>query len=224
MSKNIFQIRRLEKFTLGDYLKNRRRESRNTLEEMAEKTAISQEYLEALEKNDLDQLPPEVYARGFVSRYAKALKLDPDKAIFLYEKSRSKRKITALPKIGLPFLKLQMFFNYRNIIYTSTFLLVLVLVIYLVKVVYPIYQKPYFGLSSPSRCPYETESAIMEISGTVQAESELWINQEKTVVNKEGNFSCLLYLKEGKNIIKFRVINKFGRERNEECVVRKIES
>jgi cytoskeletal protein RodZ len=221
MAKNIFQVRQLEEFTLGEYLKNRRRELKLALGSAAERTAISRRYLKALEGNDFDRLPPEVYARGFIARYAKFLELDPDKAIFLYEKSHSGKKIVFPQKIRLPFLKLQMFLSYRNIIFAATFLLMLVLVIYLVKVVYPIYQKPSFQLNFPPNCPFSTRSEAITVSGNTQPESEIWVNQEKLLVDKEGNFQCPLYLKEGENVIKFRIVNKFGRERNKECVIRK---
>jgi cytoskeletal protein RodZ len=52
--------------TIGQTLRNARQERNLSLEEAAEETHIRVNYLEALEKGDLDQLPSQAHARGFI--------------------------------------------------------------------------------------------------------------------------------------------------------------
>ena len=47
------------------------------MEEAADETKIRTMYLDALEEEEFDKLPPRVYAVGFVRNYAKFLGLDP---------------------------------------------------------------------------------------------------------------------------------------------------
>lgn len=49
-----------------------------TLDDAERDTRIARRYLDALEREDLEQLPAPPYARGFVRSYARYLSLDPD--------------------------------------------------------------------------------------------------------------------------------------------------
>jgi hypothetical protein len=62
----------------GAAFRRMRRDRGLTLDELAATLRISRPYLEAIEDDDYDNLPPEVYLRGFVRAYARALKLDEE--------------------------------------------------------------------------------------------------------------------------------------------------
>lgn len=47
-----------------------------TIDEIMEFTKLSRKYVDAIERDDLEKLPAPVYVRGFVTQYAKALRLD----------------------------------------------------------------------------------------------------------------------------------------------------
>jgi cytoskeletal protein RodZ len=71
---------------LGELLQQARAYKGVTLREAERATRISRLYLEALEADDYDQLPPAAYARGIVRNYATYLGLDPKTVITLYDK------------------------------------------------------------------------------------------------------------------------------------------
>jgi flagellar biosynthesis protein FlhG len=60
----------------GVILKNLRESAGASLREVAEISKISTRYLRAIEENDFDALPAEVYVRGFASEYARILGVD----------------------------------------------------------------------------------------------------------------------------------------------------
>lgn len=62
----------------GERLRETRESLGISLEEVEAETKIRKLYIEALEKENFSILPPQVYATGFVKRYAKMLKLDAD--------------------------------------------------------------------------------------------------------------------------------------------------
>jgi cytoskeleton protein RodZ len=64
--------------TLGELLHRTREAKRKTIEEAAETTRIHASFLRALEEDDFEKLPAEVFARGFIRLYASYLGLDPD--------------------------------------------------------------------------------------------------------------------------------------------------
>ncbi len=91
---------------VGEYLK-RQRELRNyTLEEIAEQTKISLRALRALEAEDWEILPAEIYIRGFIRCYCETIGLDPNEALLrfeqVYEPFRRQRENLMSEKDYLP--------------------------------------------------------------------------------------------------------------------------
>jgi len=71
--------------TMGQYLQRARIEQDRTLDSVAEATCIHIATIKALEEDDYEKLPAEVFVRGFIKIYATLLNLDPDKALSLYQ-------------------------------------------------------------------------------------------------------------------------------------------
>ncbi len=64
--------------TLGELLHRTRKAGHKTVEEAAEATKIPTNFIRALERDDFEKLPGEVFVRGFIRLYASYLGLDPD--------------------------------------------------------------------------------------------------------------------------------------------------
>ncbi len=77
--------------TLGHYLQHARIHKNITLESVAATTCIHIATLQALEADDHDNLPADVFVRGFVKIYASHLGLDPQKALSLHLPAASRR-------------------------------------------------------------------------------------------------------------------------------------
>jgi cytoskeletal protein RodZ len=75
--------------SLGEFLKHGREEASLTLEELAQRTRIRIENLEALEREDLDSLPTDIYVRGFVKLVCREVGLAPEDGLARYESLRS---------------------------------------------------------------------------------------------------------------------------------------
>jgi len=70
---------------LGSYLREARELRGLSLEEIAQETKINKIFLEALEKEDWEALPAEIYIRGYLRAYAEAVGLDPKEVLLRYE-------------------------------------------------------------------------------------------------------------------------------------------
>jgi len=68
----------------GSFLKQIREYKNVGMERMAEMTRISKTHLTALENEEVNKLPADVYVRGYVYQYAKVLKLNPDQVAASY--------------------------------------------------------------------------------------------------------------------------------------------
>ncbi len=70
---------------LGALLQKRRLDKQLSLEELEERTKIQTRFLIAIEAGKIEHLPAEVYLRGFLRTYAKAIGMNPDDVIKQYE-------------------------------------------------------------------------------------------------------------------------------------------
>jgi cytoskeleton protein RodZ len=83
--------------TVGQYLRQEREKKNISLEAVAKVTRITQENLEALERDDFRAISASVFARGFLRTYASFLGLDPKEVLSRYESQVDLLKIS--PKI-----------------------------------------------------------------------------------------------------------------------------
>jgi cytoskeletal protein RodZ len=83
--------------TVGTILKNKRETKRMTLGEVSRVTRVSISNLEAIEAGRFDELPGEVFARGFLRSYAQAVGMAPAEVLAKYTQSRRVRLVTPLP-------------------------------------------------------------------------------------------------------------------------------
>lgn len=72
--------------SIGEQLKDARLAQNKSLEEISSDTNISKKYLEALEVDDYEVFPAEVYTRGFLKSYAKNLGLNSQDILDEYKR------------------------------------------------------------------------------------------------------------------------------------------
>ena len=85
--------------TVGTTLKRQREAKRMGLAEVSRVTRIPQPTLEAIEQDHFDDLPGEVFVKGFLKSYAQTIGLVPDDVVARYASSRraSGAHVTPLP-------------------------------------------------------------------------------------------------------------------------------
>jgi cytoskeletal protein RodZ len=83
--------------TLGSYLKDQRERRGMSVVELSRVTRIPLGSLEAIETDRFDELPGEVFARGFLKAYAQAVGLVPPDVLARYTSSRRVAFVTPLP-------------------------------------------------------------------------------------------------------------------------------
>ena len=83
--------------TLGSTLKQERERRAMSVSELSRVTRIPVLSLEALESDRFDELPGEVFVRGFLKAYAQAVGLLPADVLARYTSSRRIAYVTPLP-------------------------------------------------------------------------------------------------------------------------------
>ena len=83
--------------TVGNFLRNQRLAKRMSVEEVARTTRVPISSVERIEADQFDELPGEVFVRGFLKSYARAVGIPVDEVLARYTASRRVAWITPLP-------------------------------------------------------------------------------------------------------------------------------
>ena len=78
--------------SFGEHLRVRREEKDISLKDVARATKISTGVLQALENDQYDDFPPEVYVRGFIRSYCRYVGLDETESLRLYEEAAAENR------------------------------------------------------------------------------------------------------------------------------------
>jgi cytoskeletal protein RodZ len=83
--------------SIGQYLRRHREDNAMSMEEVSRATRIPVGNLERLENDHFDDLPGEVFVRGFLKAYARAVSIPVDDVLARYTSSRRVAWVTPLP-------------------------------------------------------------------------------------------------------------------------------
>lgn len=209
-----FTKKKINSYTLGEQLKKMRSDGRVTLHEVSRETKIPVKYLAMIEEGDCENLPPDVYVKGFLKRYAEYLGVDHQKLVALYLRDKdikknlgkSSRKEKA-PKIS----------RVPRFVVTPRMITAAALVLIAAGGFYYLYREigrfaalPRLVVTSP-RGDTSVEGNSITISGFTDQDAKLTINDQPVMVKDDGEFQENILLQEGVNVLNISSVNRFGK-------------
>ena len=194
----------------GDILKKARDGKGYSPKKVFEIAGIPPEVVLAFEKMDGSSLPPRVYSRGFLIRYAEALDISeeisvPDFLDALFGKE--KNEIAELPTIKKDF---------RPIYKTHVFVFFAAIAILSITAYYMYYQFRFF-VTNPSvfitepSSDFITGDRYIYVKGKTNDNSVLTLNGRPLYINEAGEFNERVNLANGLNALEFEAQNKAGK-------------
>lgn len=220
MTTDGFIRKKVESLTLGEKLRKLREQYRMSYADIAKATRIQVKYLERLERGEYDQLPAEVYVRGFLRSYARYLGLDDDAFLKLYDKEKHIREHLGYEERETSPLQapaLQAFIITPRIL--VTLLLVLVLggvALYVFFEFRSFVAEPSLIVTAPLSGK-KIESATVAVMGKTDPGANVVVNNDPIFIDAVGNFSETVALQPGLNRIIVRSTNRF--EKTKEAIV-----
>src|ERR1043165_4560883 len=82
---------------VGQYLRRHREKAQMSVEEIARSTRVPMDSVTRIEADQFDELPGEVFVRGFLKSYARAVGLPAEDVLARYTASRRVAWVTPLP-------------------------------------------------------------------------------------------------------------------------------
>lgn len=217
-----FRIKKVHSLTLGEKMKKLRGAKGVTLQQISRHTKIQQRYLEDLEEGTYDDLPADVYVRGFLRSYAEFFGVNDETLIRLYERERGifnsmsdEESSVTSQKV----LKVKRFIiTPRMMVITAGIVLFSVVFIYLYSELRHFVSAPWLVVETPIEGITITERIVV-VQGKTDQEARIFINSEGVIVNQDGSFEETISLQNGVNTITVKSVNSFDKESEKNITV-----
>lgn len=203
--------------SLGYLIKTERLKRHLAIAEVSEDTKISVNTLKAIEANNFDVFPSDVYLRGFIKNYAKYLSLDTDKVLAILRRERSNTKESNIHLHTNRIEPYKFTITPGKVVLAAIALIAIFVFSFLAIQINKVIKPPRLTLLQPIAAESGSNSAVFEtseksltISGKVEAGSDVFINGNKVTTNSLEEFQIEGYqLDPGTNTIDIKAENQF---------------
>jgi cytoskeletal protein RodZ len=200
--------------SLGELLKDARAIKHLSLEDVEVQIKVRLKHLRAIEEGNFDELPLDVFASGFVRRYARLVDVDPELAVSLFRKERIAPKTVSLRTAFSP---PQAPRGFPLVVSTKLAVSTLVIIVVLILFGYIWYQVRLFAAPPPLTISSPAENSrlseiVVTIVGETNPTANLFINNEPVPLDSEGRFRQDVKLTSGLNAIEIKAVSRLGKE------------
>jgi len=198
-------------FRASSLLKNTRLDKSWELSEISKKLKIPIKSLEAIENEDIINLPQEPYCSLIIKDYADFLGLNGEDIICLFRRDFDQNKKNKTKKNS--------FFSFTpQFTFTVSIIVVIILFsLYLIFEYIKFNQPPKLKINWPLEST--ASSQVIDLSGVTDSESTIRINQDLIMIDNKGNFQKKINLNPGDNKIVIESKSPSGKTTVEEKVI-----
>lgn len=197
--------------TVGEILATARLKKKLTLEQVEKATRIRSKFLEAIEKDEFDKLPPGTFAKGFIRNYAVFLGISAEEAMAFYRRQSNEKPVDVVPLKNQKNLARKFALTPQLLTTVSIVFLVILFFGYLIFSYFRYAGSPLLEIASPANnIVVRTEQ--ISVSGKTNSDASLVINDQPVTISDDGSFKISLKLQPGINTITIVSTNKFQRQ------------
>ncbi len=206
--------------TIGEVLKEERISHHLSLEELAKRTRIRQEYLKALENNEFSKLPAATFVKGYIKTYARVLGFDAQPPLALLRRDyKESAKGRLVPREFIkPVLKKQRAFTPITIFAVSLAAVFLSLVSYVGFQWFNLNKPPDLTIIAPGEEVTVASRVIVE--GKTVPDAVVTVNSQPVALRPDGSFTTELFFEsEGISSITIESVDRRGKTNTESRTV-----
>lgn len=199
--------------TVGQILKDAREDNFYTLEDVEKHTKIRQELLESLEKDDYNNLPPEIFIQGFIKNYGKFLKLDTTKLLAIFRRDYEKKKHPpqVLESFSRPLNKKSFIVTPQRVLSLVIILVVFGFFAYLWVEYRQFVGSPPLNIATPIE-GQTVEIPTVVVEGSTDPDAKISVNNQEIGVDDQGHFREEIKLSSSSNVVTITSTSKFGQQ------------
>ncbi len=194
--------------TVGDILKDERLAHRFSLLELAKRTRIRQEYLEALESNLFEKLPATTFVKGYIRNYAQLFDFDPQPVLAILRrdyKESSKGKLVPREFLS-PILKKRRRNRPLRLAVLTIGLIFCTVLLYIFVQWWQSQQPPELIVTAPQQL--EAVGPAMIVTGETELDVRLLVNGQPVAIQPDGGFEYeLIFQSEGLKSLEIQAVD-----------------
>lgn len=166
------------------------------VQKLSELTGVAPRYIKAFLENDLSQLPPMPYVKGYLDSIAKVLNIDPEPLWQDYQKESEIKRSGEHDRLPINRYAAKPFKKSALIIT----ILALVVIAFAIPRIADFLGQPSIEIITPSADKITSNSDSFVLSGKIgNPQDKLTIGDEEIVVSQDGSFQKPVTLKPGCN-------------------------
>lgn len=180
--------------TIGEVLSEARSTHHISIEQLAKKTRIRAEYLEALENNQFEKLPAAAFVKGYIKTYAQAFGLEEGPLLALLRRDfKESVKGKLVPREFLkPIMKKRHSMAPITVLMVALAGFFLALIGYVSVQWFNLQKPPYLEVIQP--IDQAQVAARVLISGKTNPEALVAVNEQPVALQPDGSFTTELVL------------------------------
>ena len=200
--------------SIGKTLKSARLKNNYTIEDVHKFIKIHPSYIKAMESDNYSIFDGKVHSKGFLKIYVDFLDLDLVELLALW---RREYESAFDQKKGEKFSKLKVLEPERFVITPSVLIITFVAVMLFLFFTYLFVQYRQYTDAPILDIYYPQDDIVvvddvLDLTGKVELDSEIFINNQKILANPDGSFLTSIKLREGINTISIKSVNKLNKE------------
>lgn len=193
--------------TIGSVLQEYRQKHHLSVAELARRTSIAEEFVDAIEQEDKSRLPAMSLVQGYIRLIAAEIGLPEETALALFRRDLQTK---SEQKIPLRQHKRWRFFFTPRLLSLSLFWgSILVAALWLLFHWQQIVRPPQLSVSAPKN--YDIVHSPLTVNGQTDPEISLTINTEVISLDPQGRFSHELTLPPGERTVVIQATDRRGR-------------
>lgn len=194
----------------GELLKEKRITLELTIEDIAKKTKIKEEYIRAIENSAFNELPSATFTKGLLRSYAKSVHLNADTIVAMFRRDFTENKEGEIIPRGLV----------APVTHKPKFLTVNILLLIIGILVFVSFMS--WQLIAWSSLPKlkvlqpiegETYGDKLTVRGVAEKDSKVMVNEQAVILNSAGEFSLDLVFPAGTHALHVSATNREGKSR-----------
>lgn len=197
--------------SVSSILRTARQNKGISLSEASRALKIHTRFLKALEEGDYSIFSSSVHLKGFLKNYSSFLGLPVDEILAFFRREYPIGQNVILTDSLKPLSSPVVLITPERIISATVIFLTLFFFIYLFFQYLYFTNAPRLTITEPIR-DFKTAESITSVSGHTSKDATLKINGQAINLTEEGNFSTVITLLDGVNVLNFAAKNKLGKE------------
>ncbi len=209
----IFETKKINLETLGEYLAEVRGQLDLSLVEVAEKSGVKQQFIADLEEGNFERLPADVYVLGFLRQLGALYHIDVEMLISQYKRERMIQQQLTRQKAQQHLNKnwfSRVVITPKVLSVTAGVVFVTGTLVYIIWQILSINRAPALEILEPKDRQIIKDSSV-SVSGKTEPGMNVTINGENVFVDDRGEFKTKVGVGSGPKQLEFVARNKFGK-------------